>query len=105
MIRKDDLIMEKKKDFTIEELTKQCEEAKKNFETLNKELNKALKEEEDRKKAQLALEKESRKEEINEAFDKYNKLLRAYIQDYGSYSTITNGQGSIFLDKYWPSFF
>ena len=55
--------MEKKKDFTTEELAKQCEEAKKNFETLKKQLEQAQQDEEDRKKAQLALEKENRKKQ------------------------------------------
>lgn len=76
-----------KKPINIEELTKQTEDAKKTFEALNEQLTKAKQEEADRRKAQLALEKETRKKEVEEAFDKYNQLLQDYIRDYGSYST------------------
>ena len=51
MIRKDDLVMENQKSFTIEELAEQCEEARKNFEALNEQFQKAKQEEEDRKRA------------------------------------------------------
>ena len=96
--------MASKKDFTIEELTKQCEEAKKNFETLNNQLKQAIQEEADRKKAQLALEKQNRKKEIDDAFENCSKLLENYIKDYGSYSlpTITNDFYQSIFGKSWP---
>lgn len=83
-----------KKELTIEELSKQCAEAKKNFETLNEQLQKAKQDEEDRKKAELALEKEARKQEVDDAIQLAHDLLAAYIKDYGSYS------GKYGLDDY-----
>ena len=82
--------MENKKAITVEELKKQYEEAKQNCETLGEQLKIAQKEEEDRKKAQLALEKENRKKEVDNAFKNYVELLKKYIEDYGSYCTSTS---------------
>lgn len=76
----------KKKILTTEELKRQCEEAKKNYEVLNEQLKKAEQEEEDRKRAQLALEKETRKKEVDDALEKYRTLMNAYIRDYGIYT-------------------
>jgi hypothetical protein len=104
MIRKDDLIMSNKKDFTIKELAQQCEEAKKNFEALSEQLKKAQQDEEDRKKAQLALEKENRKKKVDDAFENYRKLLKAYIEDYGSYHT-ESASDDWFSSPFWKGFF
>ena len=97
--------MEKKKNLTIEELTKACEEAKNNFEeaknnfeVLSEQLIKAKQEEEDKKKAQRALEMETRKKEVDDAYETYNILLKAYIKDYGSYSATHIG------DAIFPEF-
>lgn len=104
MIRRDDLIMEKK-NFTAEDLRKQCEEAKKNYETLNEQLKQVEQEEEENRRAQLAIEKESRKKEVDEAFDKYNELLKAYIKDYGVYSITTSSDDLNWWPKLWRGFF
>jgi hypothetical protein len=96
--------MANKKEFTSEELAKACEEAKKNFEKLNEQYLKAKREEEEEKAAQLALEKEARKKEVDEAYDKYLELLSAYVKDYGSYST-TAYSDDWFPNKFWRSFF
>ena len=90
--------MANKKEFTIEELKQQCEDAKKNFETINEQLTKAIKEEEDRKKAQLALEKEQRRKELDTAFEDYQNLLKDFIRDYGSYR-------KTYSPDYWYGFF
>ena len=90
--------MANKKDFTIEELKQQCEDAKKNCEALNEQLTKAIKEEEDRKKAQLALEKEQRRKELDAAFEYSQKLLKDFIRDYGSYH-------NTYTPDYWYRFF
>lgn len=39
-----------------------------------------------RKEEELRKVKETRKKEIEMAYDHYNELLKAYIKDYGSYS-------------------
>ena len=85
----------KKKTINVEELKKQCEEAKKNFETLSKQLKEAEKEEAERKEAELALKKESRKAEVDKAYETYRKLVNDYVNDYGSYSTVTGSDGFI----------
>jgi len=46
---------------------------------------KQKKEAEERKKAQLLLDQETRKKELDEAYDNYHTLLTAYIKDYGTY--------------------
>ena len=92
-----------KKTPTIEELKKQHEEAKNAFKAIDEQLKKAVEEEEERKQAQLALDKELRKKEVDEAFDNYQKLLKAYIEDYGSYHTTTDTDW--FLKPFVHSFF
>lgn len=79
----------KKKVVSVEELKRQCEEAKKNFETLYEELKKAEQEEKEKREAKLALEKEARKAEVDKAYETYRKLVNDYVNDYGSYSTVT----------------
>ena len=59
-------------------------------------------EEEKAKKAKLESEKETRKKEIDEAFQKYVRLFRAYIDDYGIYSgTIDENVFDLFSSKFW----
>ena len=52
--------------------------------------DKKKREEEEHKRAELALQKETRKKEIEDALDNYKKLLKAYIEDYGSISITSN---------------
>ena len=95
--------MANKKDFTIEELKKMYEDATKECETIGEMLKQKEKDEEDKKKAQLTLEKENRKKELNEAREHYNTLLEAYIKDYG---TCAYGDDGFFINSFWgPSFF
>lgn len=96
MIRKDEIIMEaKKKEIAVEELKKQCEEAKNKFETLYEQLKIAEKEEKERRDKELALKKESRKAEVDKAYETYRKLVNDYVSDYGSYSTVTGDDALI----------
>ena len=76
--------MEKK--LTIEELEKQCLEAKKNFETLHDQLTKAKKEEEEIKLAKLVAEKDSRYKEVVDAYENFEELRSKYVNDYGSFT-------------------
>ena len=48
--------------------------------------DKKKREEENRRQAELALTKENRKKEIQDALDNYQKLLKSYLEDYGSIS-------------------
>ena len=46
------------------------------------------KEQEEKRKKELELVKETRHKEVEEAFEHYATLKREYIRDYGSYSTV-----------------
>ena len=96
--------MASKKDFTIEELKKMKEDAAKEYETIDEMLRQKEKEEEDRKKAELALNKEARKKELDEAIENARKLLQKWMQDYGSYGFSGNANESLF-NLLWPSIF
>ena len=95
--------MASKKDFTIEELKKMHEDAVKECEIIDEMLKQKEQEEKERKEAQLALEQENRKTELNEARERYDTLLQAYLKDYGIYSA-----GNIdndFFNSFWRGFF
>lgn len=77
-----------KRELTLDELKKQLSKLGEEYSNLNEIIKKREVEEEDRKKAQLALEKETRKNEVDEALEKYIDLLHAYLEDYGSYSNV-----------------
>ena len=96
--------MEEKNNFTTEELRKQCEEAKTKFEALNEQLKQAEKEEEKHRKEQLALEKENRTKELNDAIDNANDLLNKWIKDYGPF-TYKNVCNKSLFDLGWPFVF
>ena len=93
--------MSTKKEYTIEELTQQCEEAKKNFENLNKLIEEKKREEKELREAQLALEKENRKKEVDEAIAKCKELVKAYMHDYGIYSFTSADDDAFFSSKFW----
>ena len=67
-----------KRELTIEELEAQ-------YKALGEQLSKKKKDEETKRKAQLALEKEVRKKEIEETEKRYCELIKAYRKDYGNY--------------------
>lgn len=96
--------MANKKDLTVEELRKMYEDALKESNTLGEMLKQKEKDEADKKKAQLALEKETRRAEVDAAFNAYSELLNKYIEDYGSYITTAKNDEWMF-DKFWRSFF
>ena len=77
---------DEKRAMTIEELEKQVSEMKEQYEDLNKKLKQKKQDEADRKKAQLANEKDVRYEEIELASKHLNDLIQKYIDDYGSFS-------------------
>ena len=97
-----------KREMTLEELQKQCEEAKKNFEALNEQLNKVKKEEEERKRAKLEADKDSRYKEIEEVSDHLNNLIKNYVNDYGTFSftrSYLNDDTSLSLPYFHRLFF
>lgn len=79
-----------KREMTIEELEKQRDAVKKHFDCLNAEIRAAKKEEEDRQKAEFELQRADREKEVKDAYNKYNKLLKDFIHDYGYFAVTTN---------------
>ncbi len=99
-------MVKEKKEFTIEELEKAYQEHKAETDALKDKIEKMKQEEKEKKEAQLALEKESRKKEVEDAFSKYSELLKAYINDYGYYgTTVYADDDNWFPNKFWRSFF
>lgn len=78
--------MEDKRKLTIEELEEQYKKISKQADTLANQIKEKKQEEEDRKKAQLALEKDARYKEIEEVQERLNNLIKNYAKDYGSFS-------------------
>ena len=92
-----------KKELTIEELKAQ-------YEALGEQIAKRQKEEEDRKKAKLALEKDSRHKEIEEVAKRYCELVKAYQKDYGRYyycaaSNTYDNAGLDIMSRLWNMIF
>lgn len=69
------------KKLTTEELTRQYEEAKKVLNDINAQLEERKREEQE----ELRLQEKMRRKEVDDAFDKYIELLKAYEKDYGTY--------------------
>jgi RNA processing factor Prp31 len=96
--------MEKKNELKVKEIQKQYEDAKKAYEELGVQLRLAKQKEEEERKAQLALEKENRRKELDDAIKNAHHLLQEWLKDYGSYGYSNNADKTLF-DMLWPSFF
>lgn len=70
---------------TLEQLKAELEQAQQAFDAAKKLAEQKEKEETERKRAELAAEKNKRKEEIREAENHYRALVKQFIKDYGSY--------------------
>lgn len=77
---------DEKREMTIEELEKQVSEMKEQYDDLNKKLKQKKQDEADRKKAQLAAEKDTRYKEIETVSKHLNQLISDYTKDYGRFS-------------------
>lgn len=94
--------MSTKKEFTLAELEEQYKLAEERKNDIKKQIEQKKKEETELRKAKLALEKDQRLKEVDEAFEKYTKLLKAYIDDYGVYPLATNENAfDLFSSKFW----
>ena len=74
------------KKVNIEELEQQFFEAEKTYRFLYEQLEKAKKEEEDAKKEKLKAEKQKRYDAVVDAYNKFEKLRIAYVDDYGYFT-------------------
>lgn len=79
--------MSTKKEYTIEELEEQYRLADEKMSALKQQIKQKKKEEAEAREEKLRAEQAARKEEVEAAEKNYRSLLRAYIKDYGSYST------------------
>lgn len=91
------IMNESKRELTIEELEAQYDEIVKQRNKLYETIKMKKKEEEERRVAQLALDKKKRKEEVDKVCEQFLKLRSAYMKDYGSYDyTTDDGYTSLF---------
>ena len=96
--------MTNKDNKSLEELKEELEQAKKVYEYIQQSYEKKEKEETEKRKAKLEAEKTDRRKKVDEAFKQYNKLLQAYLDDYGTYSCATDeGVCDLFSSKFWNS--
>lgn len=96
--------MSTKKEYTIEELEAQYKLAEEKRNALKQQIEQKKREEEELREAKLALEKDARKKEVDEALTKYKTLLKAYMNDYGMYSYASPDDGfDLFSSKFWNS--
>lgn len=93
--------MSTKKEYTIEELEAQYKIAEEKTKALKQQIEQKKKEEEELKEAQLALEKEARKKEVDDAIVKCKTLIKEYMHDYGVYSFTSNDDDEIFNSRFW----
>ena len=91
---------------TIAELENEYAKLNKQRDALGKVLNERKKEEEDKKKAELAVSKDKRHKEVETAINNAIELLKKYNEDYGSYSITDNINDISFLfgSKPWRWF-
>ena len=94
--------MSAKKDYTIEELEQQYAAIEEKRNALQQQIEQKKREEQELRDAQLAMEKEDRKKEVDDALENYKKLLRAYMRDYGMYSYSADDEiFDLFGPKFW----
>lgn len=93
-----------KKEYTIEELEAQYRAGEESQRALKEQIEQKKNEEEEIRRAKLSLEKCDRKKELDEAFERYKRLLHAYMDDYGIYSYATDENiFDLFSSKFWNS--
>ena len=99
--------MAKSEEKTLEQLQEELKQAQKAFELAKKLAEQKEKEEAERKAAELALAKDKRKQEVDDAINRAIELLKAYNEDYGSYSISDhiNDLSFLFGSKPWKFFF
>lgn len=86
--------MANKEDKTLEQLKAELEKAQKTYEAVKKLTEQKEKEEAERKRAELAAERDSRQKEIEEAEKHYLSLIKKFIEDYGNYEMTNSYEDS-----------
>ena len=91
---------------TLEEMEAKRQELFEAYQNISKNIEDKRKAEEDKRKKQLALEKQKRTEEIDEAENKYKELVKKFIEDYGSYKkTVSSNDADLGYYSHWPWIF
>lgn len=93
--------MSTKKEYTIEELEAQYKLADEKRKSIKQQIEQKKKEAEELKKTKLAMEKSTRKKELDDAVATAIKLLNAWTNDFGIYSYKSDDDNSIFSSKFW----
>lgn len=93
--------MSSKKEYTIEELEDQYKKNEEIQRALKEQIEQKKKEEKELREAKLALEKETRKKEVDDAITNAKTLMQKYINDYGIYSFISSNDDEIFNSRFW----
>jgi uncharacterized protein YigA (DUF484 family) len=86
------------KEKTLEQLQEELIQAQKAYDAAKKFDEQKKKEEAERKKAELALEHDKRKKEVDDAMNHAANLLKAYNEDYGTYVVTRKNISSYLLD-------
>jgi hypothetical protein len=99
--------MANKEEKTLEQLKADIEQAQKAYDDKKKEIAKKEFEEAERKRVELAAEKDKRKKEVDDAVKNAIELIKAYNADYGTYSITDyiNDLSFLFGSKPWRFFF
>jgi hypothetical protein len=92
---------------TLKQLTEELIQAQRAYDAKKEEIIKKEAEEAKRKKAELALAKDKRKKEVDDAVNHAIELIKAYNEDYGRYSITDhiNDLSFLFGSKPWKLFF
>lgn len=89
------------KNKSLAELKEELEQAKKAYELVQQFYEKKEQEEAEKHKAKLVAEKEARKAEVDACIAHCKELVKAYINDYGDYSFISNEDAFRFNSRFW----
>ena len=73
-------------EMTLEELKAKYETLTEEYNTLGQQIKQKEQEAEDKRRAELETEKETRQKEVEDAYNQYRILLRRFIKDYGTFS-------------------
>ena len=87
-------MIERKMTMNYETREATLEELEAEYAHLKEKIKQKKQDEAERKRAELALEKEARKKEVDAARDHYYALLQAYISDYHSYENLYKGENA-----------
>lgn len=72
---------------SIEEMEQIKDDLLKKYNTISESLNNKKKAEAEAKRAQLEREKETRRKEVDDAYNQFVNLENTFIKDYGEYTT------------------